>query len=91
MQIFKTFSVQTIAEALIFLQDQKLGHYMKIPPRSLFIAQLSAASITCFVQVGVKQLLFTTVADICGNKREDLLTCNNIKVFFTSSVIWCVR
>lgn len=28
-------------QALVFLQDLKLGHYMKIPPRTMFMAQVS--------------------------------------------------
>ncbi len=82
------FSVQTMSDAINFLQNQKLGHYMKIPPRVTFIAQLSTCAVTCLVQIGTKQLLFATVKDVCGSKQQDLLTCNNTKVFFTSSIIW---
>ena len=71
-----------------FLQDQKLGHYMKIPPRATFVAQITACALTCLVQVGVKELLFTTVADVCGDKQQNLLTCNQFKNFFTSSILW---
>jgi len=75
---------------MAFVQDQKLGHYMKLPPRSTFIAQLSACAICSLVQVGTKHLLFATVHDICGAQQEDLLTCASTKVFFTSSIIWLV-
>jgi hypothetical protein len=61
---------------------------MKIPPRSLFIAQLSATAICSFVQIGVKKLLFAVVDDMCSYKQKDLLMCANTKVFFTSSIIW---
>ena len=61
---------------------------MKVPPRATFIAQLSACSIACLVQAGTKELLFSTVDDVCGNKPVDLLSCASTKVFFTSSVIW---
>ena len=47
-QIFKTYSVQAISAGLFFIQDLKLGHYMKIPPRTTFLGKLpmSRASIT---------------------------------------------
>lgn len=80
--------MQTATEALSFIQDMKLGHYMKIPPRATFIAQASACCVGCFVQVGVKKLLFKTVPDICSTHQASLLTCANTKVFFTSSIIW---
>ncbi|OCF31915.1 OPT family small oligopeptide transporter [Kwoniella heveanensis BCC8398] len=86
--IFKVFGVQTVVEALSFVQDQKLGHYMKIPPRATFIAQLSAASIACFVQSGTKELMFAKIDDICQVGQKSLLTCASTKVFFTSSIIW---
>jgi len=35
-QLFKLYGVQTLAIGLYFLQDLKLGHYMKIPPRATF-------------------------------------------------------
>jgi hypothetical protein len=33
---FKVYSVQTLSEAASFVQDLKLGHYIKIPPRATF-------------------------------------------------------
>lgn len=35
--IFKAYSVQTLIEAHSFIQDLKLGHYVKVPPRATFI------------------------------------------------------
>ena len=40
--IFKAFAVQTLIEATSFVQDLKLGHYVKVPPRSTFIGASSA-------------------------------------------------
>ncbi|KAK8865665.1 OPT family small oligopeptide transporter [Kwoniella newhampshirensis] len=86
--IFKVFSVQTLIEGLSFVQDQKLGHYMKVPPRATFIAQLSATTLACFVQTGTKELLFAAVSDICSARQKSLLTCAMTKTFFTSTIIW---
>lgn len=66
----------------------KLGHYMKVPPRATFVAQVSATFVACFVQVGVKEWLFKTIPNICERDAPLLLTCASTKVFFTSSVIW---
>jgi len=82
--------VQTVTVGLTFISDQKLGHYMKVPPRHTFIAQLSAAAICGLIQIATKTLLFASVEDICGSQQRDLLTCANTKVFFTSTIIWCV-
>lgn len=37
---FKTYGYISMSQAIMFLQDFKLGHYMKIPPRSMFAVQL---------------------------------------------------
>ncbi|KAJ2033529.1 hypothetical protein H4S04_009297, partial [Coemansia sp. S16] len=50
-----------MAQALSLVGDQKLGHYMKIPPRHLFIAQLVGTIICGFVQLGVAFWLIDTV------------------------------
>ena len=37
---FKVYGYMSMAQAISFLSDFKLGHYMKIPPRSMFIVQV---------------------------------------------------
>ncbi|EIN06776.1 OPT oligopeptide transporter [Punctularia strigosozonata HHB-11173 SS5] len=86
--IFKAYSVQTLNEATDFVQDLKLGHYVKVPPRATFIVQLVATVLAAFVQVGVKEWLFTNVPDICSPDQASSLTCPHNKVYFTASAIW---
>lgn len=38
---FKVYGYISMKQGILFLQDFKLGHYMKIPPRSMFMAQVS--------------------------------------------------
>ena len=35
--MFKTYSVQTLGQAMLFLENLKLGHYIKVPPRATFL------------------------------------------------------
>lgn len=51
--IFKILSTDVVGQGLYFAQDMKLGHYMKIPPRTLFFAQGSATVLGALTQVGV--------------------------------------
>lgn len=37
---FKVYGYISMNQAVFFLSDFKLGHYMKIPPRSMFIVQV---------------------------------------------------
>jgi OPT family small oligopeptide transporter len=85
---FKVYSVQTLTESTSFVQDLKLGHYIKVPPRATFIVQLVATLLSAFLQVGVKQWIFATIPDICSPQQESHLTCPHNQVFFTASAIW---
>ena len=38
---FKTYGYISMSQSLTFLADLKLGAYMKIPPRTMFMAQVS--------------------------------------------------
>ncbi|KAG6920129.1 hypothetical protein DXG01_004895 [Tephrocybe rancida] len=92
--LFKAYSVQTLAEATSFIQDLKLGHYIKVPPRATFlekltgIVQLVATCLAAFVQVGVKTWIFAHVEDICDINQKSQLTCPHNQVFFTASAVW---
>lgn len=38
---FKTYGYISMSQALFLVQDFKLGHYMKIPPKSMFLVQVT--------------------------------------------------
>ena len=40
---FKVYRYMSMAQAVSFLSDFKLGHYMKIPPRSMFLVQVNTS------------------------------------------------
>ncbi|EPS59040.1 hypothetical protein M569_15770, partial [Genlisea aurea] len=88
---FKVYGYMSMAQAVSFLSDFKLGHYMKIPPRSMFIVQALGTIIAGTINIGVAWWLLTTIKDIC---HPDLLppnspwTCPSDRVFFDASVIW---
>ena len=44
-----------MAQALQFSSDMKLGHYMKVPPRSMFWCQIVATVVAGTTQLGVQQ------------------------------------
>ncbi|GAA5877802.1 hypothetical protein JCM16303_000242 [Sporobolomyces ruberrimus] len=86
--LFKMYSVTTIGAGLTFVQDLKLGHYMKIPPRSTFTVQIVATFLTSFVKVGVKRWLNSQVHDLCSPHQSALLVCPGVRVLYSSSIFW---
>ncbi|KAF9611879.1 hypothetical protein IFM89_036662 [Coptis chinensis] len=88
---FKTYGYMSMAQAVSFLNDFKLGHYMKIPPRSMFLVQFIGTIIAGTINLGVAWWLLNSIENIC---QDDLLppnspwTCPGDRVFFDASVIW---
>nr|XP_017258169.1 PREDICTED: oligopeptide transporter 7-like isoform X2 [Daucus carota subsp. sativus] len=72
---FKVYGYISMKQGLLFLQDFKLGHYMKIPPRSMFMAQ----QIDLYITI----LLFRALLSPASP-----WTCPGDHVFYDASVIW---
>ncbi|GKV26603.1 hypothetical protein SLEP1_g35870 [Rubroshorea leprosula] len=88
---FKTYGYMSMAQAVSFLNDFKLGHYMKIPPRSMFLVQFIGTVLAGTINLAVAWWLLSSIHNIC---HDDLLppdspwTCPGDRVFFDASVIW---
>ncbi|KAJ7537760.1 hypothetical protein O6H91_11G021300 [Diphasiastrum complanatum] len=88
---FKTYGYISMTQAVSFLQDFKLGHYMKVPPRSMFIVQIIGTILAAIVNVGVAWWLLTSIQNICNPELlppSSPWTCPGDRVFFDASVIW---
>ncbi|KAG6373226.1 OPT oligopeptide transporter [Boletus reticuloceps] len=88
--LFKTFGYITMTQALTFTADNKLGHYMKIPPRTMFWCQIVCTVIAGTTQLLVQSWMFGHIPDICSTSQKDGFICPNTQVFATASVIWGV-
>ncbi|KAF9046946.1 OPT oligopeptide transporter [Hymenopellis radicata] len=73
--------------ALTFTSDFKLGHYMKVPPRPMFCAQVVATMLAGTVQLAVQAWMFDHIPDMCSPDQPDGFTCPETDVFATASVI----
>lgn len=84
---FKVYGYISMTQAVTFLQDFKLGHYMKIPPRTMFMAQIVGTLIACLVYLSTAWWLMETIPDICED-TSSVWTCPSDTVFYDASVIW---
>ncbi|CDO75766.1 hypothetical protein BN946_scf185039.g2 [Trametes cinnabarina] len=73
MMMFKTWGYITMAQALTFVSDFKLGHYMKVPPRPMFWGQA---------------WMFTNIEGMCSPEQRNGFICPGTQVFGTASIIW---
>ncbi|KZV25328.1 oligopeptide transporter 4-like [Dorcoceras hygrometricum] len=87
---FKVYGYMSMTQAIAFLSDFKLGHYMKIPPRSMFLVQFLGTMIAGTVNMGIAWWLLYHVKDICNQDQysDSPWTCPSDQVFFDASVIW---
>lgn len=90
MMMFKTWTYITMSQAMIFTSDFKLGHYMKVPPRPMFWAQILSTAIAGTVQLGVQTWMFSNIDGLCEAGQKNHFVCANIEVFGTASIVWGV-
>ncbi|CAK7567423.1 MAG: hypothetical protein SEPTF4163_005387 [Sporothrix epigloea] len=88
MNYFKAYGYLTCSSAVSFSNDLKLAHYVKIPPRHTFSAQLIATIVSCFVCTGVLNFQMNKIANVCTPEAADKMYCPGITTFFTASVMW---
>ncbi|KAN0065420.1 hypothetical protein ACQY0O_001256 [Thecaphora frezii] len=88
MMTFKTISQHTMNSILQLTQDQKLGHYMKVPPRQIFSIQILAILISGLVQALTKDWMVSSIDGLCTPNQADSFTCTSANVFYSASVIW---
>ncbi|CAL1353847.1 unnamed protein product [Linum trigynum] len=90
---FKTYGYISMAQALGFLADFKLGHYMKIPPKVMFAVQTVGTLVSSTVYFGTAWWLLSSVKDICNQDNlppGSPWTCPGDNVFYSASIIWGV-
>ncbi|KAK7829367.1 oligopeptide transporter 6, partial [Quercus suber] len=81
---FKVYGYISMTQGLTFLADFKLGHYMKIPPRSM-------DNLSVIVYTGTAWWLMETIPHLCDTSmlpKDSPWTCPMDHVFFDASVIW---
>ena len=77
----------TCAHTIGFASDLKLAHYIKIPPRHTFMAQVVATLVTTVVTLGILNFQLNT-PKVCTDDAPDKMFCPGIMTFFTASVMW---
>ena len=72
-----------MSQALGFVADLKFGHYMKIPPRTMFMCQVVATTFSCFIQIVVLNLALANIDGVCEPTQPEHFSCPGGRVFFS--------
>jgi hypothetical protein len=65
-----------------------MAHYLKIPPKHTFWAQMVATIISSLVCTGVLNFQMNQIEGVCTTTQKDHYTCPGINQFFTAAVLW---
>ncbi|KAI8845735.1 OPT oligopeptide transporter protein-domain-containing protein [Chytriomyces cf. hyalinus JEL632] len=101
---FKTLSYMSMNQGLFLVGDMKLGHYLKLPPKAMFMAQLIPTVVGTFISTAVAAFMYesfgkkevpvssTYPAGFVWLLQELPATSgwssNNYKVFMNAGAIW---
>ncbi|KAG6008048.1 hypothetical protein E4U21_005061 [Claviceps maximensis] len=85
MMLFKSWGYMTASTGLTYISDMKIGHYMKIPPRSIFFAQAFAVFWLSIVQIATYNFLMGNITGICTERQAQGLSCPQATAFFNAS------
>ena len=87
MLLFKTWGYVTMIQAITFMNDLKLAHYMKIAHRPMFFCQVVATIVAGTVQLGVQAWMFSNIEDLCAPDQKYGFICPCATVFGNASII----
>ncbi|RIB05858.1 OPT oligopeptide transporter protein [Gigaspora rosea] len=88
---FKTYGYMSLYQCLLFVQDLKLGHYMKIPPRSMFTSQIWGTFVGIIVNYwAMKVIIDTKRIYLDGTEPDPSGQWTGLlpELFNTASIVW---
>ncbi|RUP42707.1 OPT oligopeptide transporter protein-domain-containing protein [Jimgerdemannia flammicorona] len=88
---FKTYGYMAMYQGLLFVSDLKLGHYMKIPPKIMFLAQVYGTVVGCILNYFVMIMIIDAKRPFLDGTEIDPAgqwTGQSAQIFNTASIIW---
>ncbi|KAI9353039.1 OPT oligopeptide transporter protein-domain-containing protein [Zopfochytrium polystomum] len=86
---FKTLTHMGMYQGLAFVEDMKFGHYMKIPPRALFVVQLFSTVYCLVVNVLVAVAVYEGIGVTVMNVNPPAgWNANGYRTFLSAGTIW---
>ncbi|XP_041009527.1 oligopeptide transporter 5-like [Juglans microcarpa x Juglans regia] len=85
---FVAYSQSTKLHALNFIAEFKLGHYMKISPRSMFLVQIVGALLASTTRIFTAWWALTSIKNICVPEEGNIWTCPAVTNSYNRALIW---
>ncbi|ODV79404.1 OPT-domain-containing protein [Suhomyces tanzawaensis NRRL Y-17324] len=78
------------AQAQQYISDQKMAHYVKIPPWAAFRCQMISVLVHSFVGLGVINFQIDSIKNYCEPRNKLRFTCPGVNRFFNATIQWGV-
>ncbi|OAQ26205.1 OPT superfamily oligopeptide transporter [Linnemannia elongata AG-77] len=87
--VFKCYSYMALYQCLNLTQAFKLGHYMKVPPRKIFITVIYGTLVGAFVNLQVLDWVLHYNRDaLFDTNPQSGWSFRNLDLFFSASLLW---
>ncbi|KAF9580517.1 hypothetical protein BGW38_002815 [Lunasporangiospora selenospora] len=88
---FKCYGYMAMYQCNLLMSDLKLGHYMKIPPRSMFVGQFWGTIVGAFFNYLTMILIIDSQREALNGEKPDpngLWTGQRVQTFWGSGLIY---
>lgn len=90
LMFIKALGYNIDGQAQNYITDQKMGHYLRLPPRALFRCQMLSVFISSFISLAVINFTMNNIDDYCTPNQPQKFSCPSAKTFYSASVLWGV-
>ncbi|EDK39517.2 hypothetical protein PGUG_03615 [Meyerozyma guilliermondii ATCC 6260] len=90
LMFIKAIGYNIDGQAENYISNQKMAHYVRIPPWSIFRVQMLSVFINCFITLGIISFQLTGITDYCDPLNKQKFTCAQARTFYSASVLWGV-
>ncbi|KAM9923320.1 hypothetical protein OXX59_005251 [Metschnikowia pulcherrima] len=90
LMFIKALGYNIDGQSQSYVADQKMAHYVRIPPRALFRTQILSTLISCFISLAVMNFCIENIKDYCDPSQPQKFSCPSARTFYSASVIWGV-
>ena len=90
LMYIKAIGYNIDGQAENYITNQKLAHYVRIPPWSIFRVQIVSVFICCFITLGILSFQMNDISDYCDPLNKQKFTCAYSRTFYAASVLWGV-
>ncbi|KAI3404173.2 hypothetical protein KGF56_003073 [Candida oxycetoniae] len=90
LMFIKAFGYNINGQAQNYISDQKMGHYVKVPPRAMFRCQMLSIFVSSFLGLAVLNFQIKSIPNYCSPTNTQKFTCPSSTVFYNASILWGV-